>query len=103
MTASAQTDFDKITAWTADQFGVRQARIYSRTLSVAIQHMTGGPQQLGVRTRPDIGVNLLTLHVARNKRRGRHLLLLGHEPGSPVITVLRILHDGMDLPARLLD
>ena len=101
LSASAQADFDDIIAWTADQFGARQAKTYSLTLTLAIQHLTGGPEQLGVRARPDIAADLLTLHVARAGRRGRHVLLQRHLQGSRVIDVLRILHDGMDPPRHL--
>lgn len=101
LSASAQADFDNIVAWTADQFGVRQARTYARTLSLALQYLSGGPQQLGIRAWPKIGVDMLTLHVARAGRRGRHVLLLRHQPASSVIDVLRVLHDGMDLPRHL--
>lgn len=100
---SAAADHDQIVAWTLEQFGTRQARTYARTLSLALQSLSRGPDQPGIRTRPDIGTDLLTLHVARNGRRGRHVLLLHHAPESSVIDVLRILHDAMDLPQHVPD
>ena len=47
----------------------------------------------------DIARGLMTLHVARYGRKGRHFLLfrLGAEQEALCIDVLRILHDGMDL------
>ena len=95
---AAADDHDQIIAWTLQQFGARQAKTCARTLSLAIQHLSGGPEQPGLRARPEIGADLLTLHVARAGRRGRHVLLLRHSNGSAVIDVLRILHDAMDLP-----
>lgn len=98
MAEAAATDHDNIIAWTSQQFGLRQARSYARTLSLALQYLAGGPSQVGIRARPEIGDDLLTLHVAGSGRPGRHLLLLRYQPGGLVMEVLRILHDSMDLP-----
>lgn len=55
---------------------------------------------LGAKTRDDIAAGVCTLHVARRRRRGRHLLV--YEQGAAQeIRVLRILHDSMDLTRHL--
>jgi toxin ParE1/3/4 len=53
----------------------------------------------GVKPRDEIAPGLLTLHVARKGRHGRHFLLfrVSREAGHEVIDVLRVLHDAMDL------
>ncbi len=76
LTASAETDLTNILGWTKDQFGEAQAHVYSRTVSAALVELaTGGPTTIGVKTRDDIAKGLFTLHVARNGRKGRHLVL----------------------------
>jgi len=58
---------------------------------------------LGVRARADIAPGLYTLHISRNRRRGRHIILfrLAQEQGQPLIVVGRILHDSMDIVRHL--
>ena len=65
--------------------------------------LVAGPAQPGVKARPEIGKDLFTLHVARNGRRGRHIVLFRAEPdpGRHRIDVLRILHDSMDLASHV--
>jgi toxin ParE1/3/4 len=103
VTATARRDFEEIVQWTEQRFGASQARLYARTLSDAIAALMHGPETLGMKRREDIGDCLYTLHVARNKRRGRHFLLcrIGGERVSRVLDLLRILYDAMDLPRHL--
>ena len=61
-----------------------------------------GPSALGCKTRAELGADVASLHVARQGRKGRHLLVFRAHEQDGVIEVLRILHDGMDL-ARHLD
>lgn len=97
--ATAEADFEAILEWTLGQFGNAQVGLYAETLSLAVEALTAGPAQSGVRARPEIGKGMFTLHVAREGRRGRHFVLFRAEanPTHPRIDVLRILHDSMDL------
>jgi toxin ParE1/3/4 len=99
LSATASVDFHDILGWTARRFGTDQALAYAETLAEALAALTEGPDIIGTRVRDDIGADIRTLHVARNKRRGRHIILfrIGRETDHPVIDVLRILHDAMDL------
>jgi len=99
LTATAESDFRNILRWTAERFGHAQARIYSETLTHAIQALTKGPNVAGSRQRDDIVEGLMTLHVARAGRRGRHFVLyrIASPSEPPGIDVLRLLHDSMDL------
>ena len=99
LSASAEADFRDILRWTARQFGEAQADIYHDVLASAIAALTDGPDAPGARERDEIASGLMTLHVARGKRRGRHLVLFRARAASepPVIDVLRLLHDAMDL------
>lgn len=89
-----------IALWTAEHFGVEQARRYRQTLFAALRDLDDGPEAIGVRDRAELGRNVRSLHVARHRRRGRHLILftVGAEER---IQILRILHDSMDLARHL--
>jgi toxin ParE1/3/4 len=101
LSTTAKADVEQIVARSANVFGDVQARIYAETIFLALKTLEDGPDCVGVKSRPDIGVGLFTLHVARNRRRGRHIVLFRVEekPEQSVIVVLRVLHDAMD-PAR---
>ena len=100
LTAAAERDFRNILRWTSKHFGTVQASAYADTLTRAIEALTAGPRIVGARNRCEIAEGLMTLHVARGGRKGRHLVLYRIAPRSkaPVIEVLRLLHDSMDLP-----
>ncbi|WP_321783225.1 type II toxin-antitoxin system RelE/ParE family toxin [Paraburkholderia sp. J94] len=102
LTESAQSDFQDIVRWTAERFGPSQARSYATTLSLALQALTAGPAIPGARERDEIAPGLMTLHVARQGRKGRHFVMFRVNPReAQTIDVLRILHDAMDLPEHV--
>ena len=105
LAATAEADFEAIIAWTREQFGDNQARAYAETLTLAMGALIEGPVLPGGRARSDIGKQLFTLHVARKGRKGRHFILFrAHtDPKRPLIDVLRILHDSMDLERHVSD
>lgn len=92
----ADQDFFDILRWTAEKFGRRQAQIYSRTLSLAIDALKDGPNVLGAKSRDEIAPGVRILHVALQGRKGRHFIVF-RVTGDRVIDVLRLLHDSMDL------
>ena len=100
LAARAELDFSEIITWTIENFGERQARTYVETLSLAIEALHDGPEQLGAKVRDDIGPGIRTLHVARQGRSGRHFVVF-REAKDQYIDVLRLLHDSMDLARRL--
>jgi toxin ParE1/3/4 len=103
LSETAEAEYRGILRWTAAQFGHRQARIYAETLTSALAALTTGPAQPGVKSRPEIGKELFTLHVARAGRKGRHFILFRVvvSADSSVIDVVRLLHDSMDLRQAL--
>ena len=105
LTSSTEADFQNILRWTKDQFGEAQARVYAQTLSAALQALADGePATIGAKARNEIVKGLLTLHVARESRKGRHILLfrVGQDDARrEAIEVLRVLHDAMELPRHL--
>ena len=99
LAAAAENDFRNILRWTSEHFGEGQAHAYAETLTSAIESLAAGPEVSLSRKREEIAEGLRTLHVAREGRRGRHLVLyrVGKPEEPPVIDVLRLLHDSMDL------
>jgi toxin ParE1/3/4 len=99
LTAAAEVDYRNIIAWTLEQFGDLQARVYADTLSAALVELTAGPTTVGAKERSEIGKGLFTLHVARGSRKGRHFVLfrIRRDKSQNCIEVLRLLHDAMDL------
>ena len=104
LTSAAEADFAQIVRCTASQFGSRRSRTHARTLSLAIEALSAeGPEVLGSLSRDDIAAGLRSLHVARNGRKGRHVVVfrIRTVDETPVIEVLRVLHDAMDLRRHL--
>ena len=85
--AAAEADIRDIVLWTIAQFGPAQARIYLETLTTAMATLAAGPKALGVQVRDDIGQGLMTLHVARLGRKGRHFIIfrVGDDGSQSVI------------------
>jgi toxin ParE1/3/4 len=75
--------------------------VYAETLSLAIGVLAKGPEIFGTKRRDEIGHGILTLHVARQGRKGRHFVVF-RISGATTIDVLRLLHDSMDLARHLL-
>lgn len=103
VSAAAERDYRDILRWTAETFGQAQARTYARTLANALRDLACGPSIAGAKVRDDIGPDICTLHVARKRRRGRHLVVfrVNSATDRQIIEVLRLLHDSMDLPRHL--
>jgi toxin ParE1/3/4 len=94
--AEAEKDFARILKWTQEIFGERQIDVYAITLLKALEALSGGPGVPGSAARDEILPGLRTLHVARDRRPGRHFIMYRVGAGR-VIETLRILHDAMDL------
>jgi toxin ParE1/3/4 len=94
--AVAEIDFANIVKWTTENFGVRQSRVYQKTLVQAIGELAEGPDVTGSKARDEIMPGLRTVHVARHGRRGSHFLMYRVAPKTTV-EIVRILHDRMDL------
>ena len=100
--ATAIDDYEGILRWTTERFGEVQATLYAETIDLAIKALGSGPDVPGIVNRSLIAPGLLTLHIARQGRKGRHLLIVRViSSESREIEVLRILHDSMDLSRHL--
>jgi toxin ParE1/3/4 len=99
---AAKADLKDIQRWTLMQFGERQARLYEQTLYLAIDALKAGGKIAGARARDDISRGLFTLHVARNGRRGRHVLIFKMRRDGEW-ELVRVLHDSMDFTRHVAD
>ena len=98
----AEHDFVAILEWTAEQFGRRQASAYRETLIGSLIALADDPFAPDSRSREDVQPGLRSLHVARQGRRGRYLIL--YRTTAPrTIDIVRILHDSMDVGRHLPD
>lgn len=101
LTDAARSDYREILLWTREHFGERQAGAYADALDDALVELSDGPALAGVKMREDLGRDLFLLHIARNMRRGRHFIAFQVRGTARTISVLRILHDSMDLKRHL--
>jgi toxin ParE1/3/4 len=103
LSAAAEADLREILRWTTERFGGTQAASYAETLTDALAALAAGPEAIGVRMRDEIAKGLRSLHVERNKHRGRHFILFRAiaDEDHEIIEVLRVLHDAMDLSRHL--
>ena len=100
LSAAAERDFASIIEWTNERFGARQARLYRDALEEGIRTLGNGPDVPRAKPRDDIIAGVWSLHIATNRRRGRHLLLY-RVTGTNTIEIARILHDSMDIARHL--
>ncbi|HEY1258895.1 MAG TPA: type II toxin-antitoxin system RelE/ParE family toxin [Stellaceae bacterium] len=98
LSAAAERDFLSILEWTRERFSVRQSQTYRTILQESIRALRDGPDVPGARRPIDIAPGVWSLHIARGRRRGRHLLLY-RVAGERTLEIIRILHDSMD-PVR---
>lgn len=95
----AERDFAGILQWTEKQFGAAQTVRYRTLMISALAQLSSGPLVAGSRARDEVETGLRSLHVARSGKRGRHVLVYRWREHK--ITVLRILHDSMDIARHL--
>jgi toxin ParE1/3/4 len=100
LTDQAERDLQDIVRWTAENFGVRQAQDYGRTLALALEVLGTGPDEPGSRAREDLAPGIRTLHAGRRGRKARHFVVFGVGTDGTV-DVLRVLHDSVDLARHI--
>lgn len=108
ITGPAALDIDSILETSDRTFGNITAERYENLIAVGVEALRVNPHRVGVRSSVDAipGVSWLHLRSVRNltlptDRIGtpRHILVF--KADADVLTVLRVLHDAMDLSAHL--
>lgn len=103
----ASGDLDAIFRTSEAQHGSEAAERYRALVAAALRDLAAAPARPGVIVyAPRAGIHLYHLRHSRSSlpadvrvRRPRHLIAFRLE--GDVITVVRVLHDAMDLPRRL--
>ena len=91
LTRRAAADLDAIFEYTADQFGVEQARSYFQGLHACCERLAGSPR-LG-RSAESLAPGL------RRYAFRSHVIFYLEESGS--ISIVRVLHERMDAPRHV--
>lgn len=106
--AAARVDAVAILAWTDEQLGLETARRYSRLLGQAYADLCKDPDRPGVTQPPQLepGIRLYAIRHSLPRltredrlRTARHVVAFTFD--SDELKVARLLHDSMDIPARL--
>jgi toxin ParE1/3/4 len=106
-TLKALEDLSSIQAWTRERFGEITSLRYDELLESALADLLTEPKRLGVMQHPELPKGVFAYHLRFSRiktQRGaiekpRHFILF--RASDSVLTVLRILHDSMNLPSHL--
>lgn len=96
----AEQDLIAISRWSAENFGPLQAEKYVETIFLAIESLRNDPRPIDANYRDELGAGVHILHIARQGRKGRHFVVY-RLTDEPILEVLRLLHDSMDLARHL--
>lgn len=96
----AEADLVNVAVWTAENFGAKQADAYVDAILDTIDELSAG-EPARSKARDEIAPGIRTLHMAKPGRRGRHLLV--YLVADDVLTIVRILHDSMEVSRHLPD
>jgi toxin ParE1/3/4 len=96
----AEADLFNVAVRTAENFGAKQADAYVDAILDTIDELSAGEPARN-KARDEIAPGIRTLHMARPGRRGRHLLV--YLVADDVLTIVRILHDSMEVSRHLPD
>ena len=92
LTKLAAFDLDGIWKYTCKRWGERQAGTYLRQLKRRVETLARRP--LSGKQRDELAGGLLSYH------EGRHLIFYRRLAAGGIV-IIRVLHDRMDVPARL--
>lgn len=104
----AEHEVDDLLAWSELKFGVRAADRYRRLIDVAFVDLLSNPDRPGVVTHPGIPADLRLYPIRHSRNRvapedrvghPRHVIAFRFDDAK--VEIVRLLHDGMDLPGRL--
>lgn len=105
----ARRDILAILAWSGERFGENARERYEQLIASALRSITSDAEPIGTKRHPDLSADLRLLHLRYISqvggdpivRKPRHLIAF-RKAGPDLIVVVRVLHDAMDLPARLI-
>lgn len=96
----AEDDLASIAIWSAENFGAKQAEAYVDAILDTVDELSAG-EPTRSKARDEIAPGIRTLHMTKPGRRGRHLLV--YTVSDDLLTIVRILHDSMEVSRHLPD
>ena len=106
-TSLALQDVAAIQDWTLTKFGELTSLRYDRLMEAALADLLAEPTRLGVRHHSAMPQGIFVYHLRFSRRKPtragvekpRHFFVF--RVGEDTLTVLRVLHDSMDLAAHV--
>ena len=106
-TSTALQDVAAIQDWTSAKFGELISQRYDSLMEAALDDLLAEPTRLGVRHHPAMPHGIFVYHLRFSRRKPatagvekpRHFFVFREDEG--ILTVLRVLHDSMDLAAHV--
>ena len=101
----AGADLDEVLFESASRFGAAAADRYRRLIAAALRDLRTDHRRLNVRTHPGLAAKVYVYHLRYSDKRAagvsnpRHMIVF--RLGEDTLTVLRLLHDAMDLTRHL--
>ena len=103
----ALQDVAAIQDWTLTKFGEPSSLKYDRLMEAALADLLAEPTRLGVRLHPAMPQGIFVYHLRFSRRKPatagvekpRHFFVFRVD--EDILTVLRVLHDSMDLAAHV--
>jgi toxin ParE1/3/4 len=107
LTVMALQDVAAIQDWTSAKFGELTSLRYDRLMEAALADLLAEPTRLGVRHHPAMPQGVFVYHLRFSRRKPtravaekpRHFFVFRVD--EDILTVLRVLHDSMDLAAHV--
>ncbi len=95
LATAAQIDLDTIAAWSAEKFGPSQAAPYIEAILDTIAELAAAKSPSRSMRRDEVAKGMMTLHMRKRGRPGRHLIL--YSETADEVKIHRLLHDSMEL------
>lgn len=107
LTDAAQADIVSILAWSRQRFGLEASKRYEALIATAIRDAAQRKDDVGCRSRPELGDGVFSWHLAQSAARSpggavhrpRHFLIFRRD--GELLVVGRVLHDAMELRRHL--
>ncbi len=106
-TLRALDDVATIQDWTAAKFGELTSQRYDALMEAALADLLASPDRLGVSQHPALPADVSVYHLRFSRKKAarpavekpRHFFVFRID--DDVLTVLRVLHDSIDLPSHI--
>jgi toxin ParE1/3/4 len=108
VTAEAKDDIRTILIWSLEHFGDQVRDGYEELIFAGISDVASSPTRVGSRAEPKLGPSVRSWHLAQSRhhvpdhvrriKAPRHFII--YRAHGDEVTILRLLHDTMNLPSH---